>query len=142
VRSPRRHRLRKGATQADAVCVLHGQDVRRILETAFGVLRSLLAVYDLLHRLGFGPLRPRPRHPKGDPAEQQEFQKRSPTGSPTPPGPVVHQVGDGGVHGSPRQHRRATPFDDPANFSRQSLGTDSGSGAKKKIRVTIGDGPV
>src|SRR5262245_48065172 len=43
-----RDRLRKGATQADGVCVLRGEDVRRILEAEFGVLRSLQAVYDLL----------------------------------------------------------------------------------------------
>jgi transposase len=76
-----RDRLCAGATQADGVCVLRGEDVRRILESEFGVLRSLQAVYDLLHRLGFGPLRPRPRHPQGDPQAQQGFKKNSPAGS-------------------------------------------------------------
>jgi transposase len=85
-----RDRLRAGATEADGVCVLRGEDVRRILGDEFGVLRSLQAVYDLLHRLGFGPLRPRPRHPKGDPQEQEAFKKSSPSGSPkwSPPTPA------------------------------------------------------
>jgi transposase len=78
-----RDRLRAGPNEADGVCTLRGQDVRRILEAEFGVRRSRQAVYDLLHRLGFGPLRPRPRHPKGDPPEQEAFKKNSPTGSPT-----------------------------------------------------------
>ena len=46
-------RLRAGPTDPDGVCTLRGQDVRRILVGEFGVLRSLQAVYDLLHRLGF-----------------------------------------------------------------------------------------
>jgi hypothetical protein len=39
------------------------------------VLRCLQAVYDLLRRLGFAPLLPCPRHPKGDPARQEAFKK-------------------------------------------------------------------
>ena len=79
-----RDRLRAGPTDADGVCTLRGEDVRRILEREFGVTRCLQAVYDLLHRLGFEPLRPRPRHPKADPAAQDRFKKASPGGSPRP----------------------------------------------------------
>jgi transposase len=75
-------RLRAGPTESDGVCTLRGEDVRRILEEEFGVVRSLQAVYDLLHRLGFEPLRPRPRHPKADPGAQDRFKKASPSGSP------------------------------------------------------------
>jgi transposase len=82
-------RLRAGPTAADGgVCALRGEDVRRILEREFGVVRCLQAVYDLLHRLGFEPLRPRPRHPRADPAAQDRFKKASPTGSPRPPRPT------------------------------------------------------
>jgi transposase len=77
-----RQRLRDGPTDADGVCTLRGADVRRILEQEFGVLRSLQAVYDLLHRLGFEPLRPRPRHPQADPQAQEAFKKNFPTSSP------------------------------------------------------------
>lgn len=83
-----RDRLRAGLTAADGVCALRGEDVRRILEAEFGVLRSLQAVYDLLHRLGFGPLRPRPRHPKCDPRAQEAFKKSCPAGSPKSPPPT------------------------------------------------------
>jgi transposase len=77
-------RLRAGPTEADGVCALRGEDVRRILRDEFGVVRSLQATYDLLHRLGFEPLRPRPRHPAADAAEQESFKKASPGGSPRP----------------------------------------------------------
>ena len=81
-------RLRAGPTDADGVCTLRGEDVRRILRREFGVLRSLQATYDLLHRLGFEPLRPRPRHPEADPATTDRFKKASTTGSPRPPRPT------------------------------------------------------
>jgi transposase len=81
-------RLRAGPAEADGVCTLRGEDVRRILEGEFGVVRSLQAVYDLLHRLGFEPLRPRPRHPRVDPDAAARFKKASPTGSPRSPRPA------------------------------------------------------
>ena len=74
-------RLRAGPTDADGVCALRGEDVRRILKAEFGLTRSLQAVYDLLHRLGFEPLRPRPRHPRADPAAAERFKKASPPAS-------------------------------------------------------------
>jgi transposase len=73
-----RRRLEAGPTEADGVCAFRGEDVRRILEREFGVVRSLDSVYDLMHELGFEPLRPRPRHPDADPAEQEAFKKSSP----------------------------------------------------------------
>jgi transposase len=82
-------RLRAGPTAADRVCTLRGADVRRILADEFGVVRSLAATYDLLHRLGFEPLRPRPRHPKASDEEQEAFKKSPGTrgrGGRRPPG--------------------------------------------------------
>lgn len=78
-----RDRLRAGPTPADGVCSLRGEDVRRVLREEFGVVRCLQAVYDLLHRLGFEPLRPRPRHPKADAEAQAAFKKSCPASSPT-----------------------------------------------------------
>ncbi len=75
-------RLRAGPTPADGVCTLRGVDVRRILRDEFGVARCLQAVYDLLHRLGFEPLRPRPRHPSASAEAQAAFKKASPSSSP------------------------------------------------------------
>lgn len=70
-------RLRAGATPADGVCSLRGRDARAILRRELGALRSLDAVYALMHRLGFEPLRPRPRHPKGGEAARGAFKKSS-----------------------------------------------------------------
>jgi transposase len=81
-------RLRAGPAEADGVCTLRGEDVRRILEAEFGVVRCLQAVYDLLHRLGFEPLRPRPRHPGADPAAGEAFKKASRPASPRSPAPT------------------------------------------------------
>jgi transposase len=70
-------RLEAGPTPADGVCAFRGEDVRRILEQEFGVLRSLDSAYDLMHKLGFEPLRPRPRHPGADDQAQEAFKKSS-----------------------------------------------------------------
>lgn len=75
-------RLDAGPLPEDGVCTLRGKDVQRILAKEFGQLRSLNAVYGLLHRLGYSSLVPRPRHPQGDPAAQEEFKKNSARGSP------------------------------------------------------------
>ena len=78
-----RGRLLAGPTGADGgVCALRGADVRRILEAEFGVRRCLQAVYDLLHKLGLEPLRPRPAHPGADPEARESFKKVSPSSSP------------------------------------------------------------
>jgi transposase len=58
----------------DGVCTLRGHDVRRILGQEFGVTMSLQAVYDLLDRIGYSSLVPRPRHEDSIP-EVQEFFK-------------------------------------------------------------------
>ncbi len=58
----------------DGACTLRGLDIRRILEQEFGVLMSLQSVYDLLHRLGYNDLMPRPQHEDANP-EVQEFFK-------------------------------------------------------------------
>lgn len=58
----------------DGTCTLYGRDIRRILESEFGVSMSLQAVYDLLRRLGYSSLMPRPQHENSNP-EVQEFFK-------------------------------------------------------------------
>src|SRR3954451_22009578 len=58
----------------DGVCTLRGRDVQQILEREFGVLMSLQSVYDLLGRLGYSSLMPRPQHEDANP-EVQEFFK-------------------------------------------------------------------
>jgi transposase len=102
-----RDRLRAGPTEADGVCALRGEDVRRILREEFGVVRSLQATYDLLHRLGFEPRRPRPRHPKADASAQEAFKKASPTGWPRPPRRTRASGSRSGSRTRPASARRA-----------------------------------
>ncbi len=72
-------RIEAGPTQADGgVCTLRGRDAVRILEAEFGVRYSLGGAYDLLHRLNYSCLRPRPRHRKSDPAAQEKFRADAP----------------------------------------------------------------
>lgn len=72
-------RIEAGPTQADGgVCTLRGRDAVRILEAEFGARYSLAGAYDLLHRLGYSSLRPRPRHRKSDPAAQEKFKADAP----------------------------------------------------------------
>jgi len=73
-----RQRLDAGAQPGDGVCTLRGEDVRRILAEEFGAHYTLSGTYALLHRIGYSSLAPRPRHPKADPAAQEEFEKNSP----------------------------------------------------------------
>ncbi len=73
-----RQRLDAGAGPDDGVCTLRGKDVVRILEQEFGVKYSLGGAYDLLARLGYSCLSPRPLHEKSDPAAVADFQARAP----------------------------------------------------------------
>lgn len=74
-------RIDLGPTDKDKVASLYGKDIQRILNREFHVLYSLTGVYQLLHRLGYSYLRPRPRHQKADPQAQQHFKKTSQIGS-------------------------------------------------------------
>jgi transposase len=70
-----KQRLDAGVTEADGVCTLRGQDIRRILELEFGAIYKLSSVYELLDRLDYSPLRPRPSHRRKDPLAQQKFKE-------------------------------------------------------------------
>jgi transposase len=70
-------RLEAGPTEKDGVSVLNGPAIRRILEREFGVLYSRQGLYDLLHRLGYSCLCPRPKHENADPKMQEQFKKTS-----------------------------------------------------------------
>lgn len=73
-----RQRVEQGPKPEDGVCTLRGADFRQILKKEFGVLRSLSTVYSLLHKLGYSCLKPRPKHPKANPAEQKAFEEGLP----------------------------------------------------------------
>jgi len=71
-------RLDAGPLPTDGVCTLRGRDVVRILEQEFGVKYSLDGAYDLLERLGYSCLTPRPLHEKSDPAALEQFKQHAP----------------------------------------------------------------
>ncbi len=70
-------RIDAGPTKNDAVATLYGKDIQKILNKEFGVVYSLNGVYQLLHRLGYSYLAPRPRHQRADIKAQQDFKKTS-----------------------------------------------------------------
>ena len=72
-----KERIEAGPTKADRVSVLNGPAIRRILEQEFGVLYSKQGLYDLLHRLGYSCLCPRPQHENSNPQLQADFKKTS-----------------------------------------------------------------
>jgi transposase len=102
-----RQRIRAGATADDGVCTLRGEDVRRILAEEFGVVRKLPATYNLLHKLGFTVLRPRPQHPDADPAAQEAFKKKRPRSSPKSPPDIPTSQSKSGSRTRPASARRA-----------------------------------
>jgi transposase len=71
--APFKERFLAEPTEADGVCTLRAKDAQRILREEFGIAYTLGGVYDLLHRLGFSSLAPRPRHRKNDPERMQQW---------------------------------------------------------------------
>ncbi len=101
-------RIGAGPTDADGVCTLRGEDVRRVLATEFGVARKLAAVYVILRKMNLAPLRPRPAHPRADPAARESFKKVSPSSPPGPRPPTqgsASRSGSGTRRGSGRRGR-------------------------------------
>jgi transposase len=70
-----KERVEAGPTPEDGRATFYGPDLRRILETEFGVKLCLQAVYDLLHRHGLSSLMPRPRHKDADDELQAFFKE-------------------------------------------------------------------
>jgi len=101
-----KQRLDAPPTPEDGACALRAAEVRRILEREFGVLMGRQAVYDLLHRLGYSDLMPRPHHEDANP-EVQEFFKEI----------VVEQI-DAIAATHPEKEVR-TYFEDEARFGTQ-----------------------
>ena len=71
-------RMDAGPTEADGVCVFTCHDARRILEEEFKVKYTYEGARCALHRMGFTPLRPRPRHEHHDPVAIEEFKRSAP----------------------------------------------------------------
>lgn len=73
-----RGRLDAGPTDDDTVCEFRGRDVQRLLRREFGVKYSLNGVYELLHRMGYSWLAPRPKHRHTDTKAQEAFKESAP----------------------------------------------------------------
>jgi transposase len=58
--------------------ILRGRDIAKMLEKHFGVTYTVQGAYDLLHRLGYEPLKPRPVNPKKDPKAEEAFKQAAP----------------------------------------------------------------
>ena len=71
-------RLDAGPRESDGVCTLRGKDICRIIQEEFGVVHTLGGIYDVLRRIGYSSLVPRPRHRKNDPAAMEKLEKDSP----------------------------------------------------------------
>lgn len=70
--------------EAKAGHVLEVSKIHRALEDKLGKKLRVQNTYNLLHRHGWRKITPRPRHPQGDPAEQEAFKKTGRTSSPGP----------------------------------------------------------
>ena len=68
-----RARLDAGPRDSDGVCTLRGRDICRIIQQEFGVVHTLGGIYDVLRRIGYSSLLPRPRHRKNDPQAMKQF---------------------------------------------------------------------
>jgi transposase len=71
-------RIDAGPRDADGVCTLRGKDIVRIAEEEFGVTHTLGGIYDVLRRLGYSSLAPRPSHRRKDPQAVQAFVESAP----------------------------------------------------------------
>lgn len=69
--------LEAGPDPAEGLAAYNGPILREKIKGRFGKLYSLPGLYDLLHRLGYNDLMPRPKHPDTDPAALEEFKKKT-----------------------------------------------------------------
>lgn len=69
--------LEAGPSCEEGIAAYNGPILREKIEQRFGKVYSLNGVYQLLHRLGYNDLMPRPRHPDTDPAALEAFKKKN-----------------------------------------------------------------
>jgi len=71
-------RLDAGPRDQDGVCTLRGVDIVRIIKEEIGVIHTLGGIYDVLKRIGYCSLAPRPSHRKKDPKAVADFVDSAP----------------------------------------------------------------
>lgn len=85
----------------------HAQEVGAFIEQQFGVTYALSGLYQLLHRLGYEWLMPRPRHEKNDPAAIEAFKKKRPNLWRKPPPSIPASGSSSGSKTRPASASRA-----------------------------------
>ncbi len=70
--------VQRGPKPEDGLSRYRAKDLQKILRKKFGVKYSLSGVKDILHRLGFSSIKPRPRHPQNDPDEAAKWKRKAP----------------------------------------------------------------
>lgn len=73
-----KQRLDAGPREEDGVCTLRGKDICRLIEREFNVVHTIGGIYDVLRRIGYSSLMPRPRHRKNTLAAMETFKDRAP----------------------------------------------------------------
>jgi transposase len=73
-----REHLDRGPDPSAGLSAMRGPEIRQWLQSQFGVIYSLSGAYELLHRLNYVPLRPRPRNPKQDAQAVEQWRQRAP----------------------------------------------------------------
>ncbi|HEU5039377.1 MAG TPA: winged helix-turn-helix domain-containing protein [Gemmatimonadales bacterium] len=68
--------LDAGPPESSGLSAYRGRDVCEVVVREFGVVHTLGGIYDVLRRLGYSSLVPRPRHPGNDPAAMERFARR------------------------------------------------------------------
>lgn len=67
--------LDAGPPESSGLSAYRGRDVCELVAQEFGVVHTLGGIYDVLRRLGYSTLVPRPRHPRNDPAAMEKFKR-------------------------------------------------------------------
>jgi transposase len=70
--------IQRGPLAEEKLARYRAKDFQRILRERFNAEYSLSGVKDLLHRLGYSSIKPRPKNPKNDPEEMALWKRKAP----------------------------------------------------------------
>ena len=73
-----KQRLEAGPLPGDKISAFRGKDIQKILKKEFQAEYALNGVYDLLHRLKYSFLCPRPKHRKNDLQKMKDWKEKAP----------------------------------------------------------------
>lgn len=70
--------IQRGPLPEEKLARYRAKDFQKIIKERFNAEYSLSGVKELLHRLGYSSIKPRPRNPKNDPEEMALWKRRAP----------------------------------------------------------------